>query len=315
MAKGTRRSSLCAPISLDNIQMWVQWYQLSFYQICFTCYCKFQEVRKINVHSYHTYRIKTEHPFLVEVSARRRGRWQSHLTEAIAEVRWGASARVWGLILQPRFGWAVLIRIITWHHFILPKTHVFIAETASEFHSAPIDGAILFSLFPPAEPPPPIELHDFPPTTASITYKCVVSWCVKNVTLTAKFVRQQLKKKLFIALLLHMHHIYHYVHHRNPTPLFITYHCHKKWYTMMDAQIDLSTSSFCTSVITVQKKYEIAATANGTKHPIKSLIEMEITVEVKHRGTVCFKSRPSKQRSLNHSVIAVANSCAGGHLN
>ena len=43
------------------------------------------------------YRIKTEHPFLVEVSAQRRGRWQSHLTEAIAEVRWRASARVWGL--------------------------------------------------------------------------------------------------------------------------------------------------------------------------------------------------------------------------
>ena len=31
------------------------------------------------------YRIKTEHPFLVEVSARRRGRWKGHLTEAIAE--------------------------------------------------------------------------------------------------------------------------------------------------------------------------------------------------------------------------------------
>ena len=83
---------------------------------------------------------------------------------------------------------------------------------------------------------------------------------------------------------------------------------------MMDAQIDLSTSSFCTSVITTHKKYEIDVTANGTKHPIKSLIEMEITVEIKHRGTVCFKSRPRKQRSLNHSVIAVANSCAGGHL-
>ena len=34
----------------------VQWYQLSFYQICFTCYCKFQEVRKMNVHSYYTNR-------------------------------------------------------------------------------------------------------------------------------------------------------------------------------------------------------------------------------------------------------------------
>ena len=45
----------------------------------------------------------------------------------------------------------------------------------------------------------------------------------------------------------------------------ITYHCHKKWYTMMDAQIDLSTSSFCTSVNTTQKKYDIAATANETK--------------------------------------------------
>ena len=30
----------------------------------------------------------------------------------------------------------------------------------------------------------------------------------------------------------------------------------------MDAQIDLSTSSFCTNVITTQKKYEIDATAN-----------------------------------------------------
>ena len=49
-----------------------------------------------------------------------------------------------------------------------------------------------------------------------------------------------------------------------------------------------------------------------TKHPIKSLIEMEITV--KHRGTVYFKPRPSKQGSVNHSAIAVANSCTGGHL-
>ena len=32
----------------------VQWYKLSFYQICFTCYCKFQEERKIYVYSYYT---------------------------------------------------------------------------------------------------------------------------------------------------------------------------------------------------------------------------------------------------------------------
>ena len=30
-------------------------------------------------------------------------------------------------------------------------------------------------------------------------------------------------KKLFITLLLYMHHIYNYVHHRNPTPLFRNY--------------------------------------------------------------------------------------------
>ena len=65
--------------------------------------------------------IKNGHPFLVEVSARRRGRWQSHLTEAIAEVRWRASALVFGLKLQPRFGWTVLIRIITRHARILAK--------------------------------------------------------------------------------------------------------------------------------------------------------------------------------------------------
>ena len=64
-------------------------------------------------------RITIGHPFLVELSARRRGRWQSHLTETIAEVRWRASARVWGLKLQPRFGWTVLIRIITRHARIL----------------------------------------------------------------------------------------------------------------------------------------------------------------------------------------------------
>ena len=43
-----------------------------------------------------TWNIKTGHPFLVEVSARTPGQWQSHLTVAIAEVRWCASARVWG---------------------------------------------------------------------------------------------------------------------------------------------------------------------------------------------------------------------------
>ena len=176
--------------------------------------------------SHFVYRIKTEHPFLVEVSARRRGRWQSPFAEAIAEVRWRASARVWGLKLQPRFGWAVLIWIITRHHLILPETHVFIAETASEFRSAAIDGTILFSLFPPAEPPPPMKLHDFPPTTASIKYKCVVSWCVKKCNTESQVCATTIllnPKKLFIALLLHMHHIYNYVHHRNPTPLFRNY--------------------------------------------------------------------------------------------
>ena len=203
-----------------------------------------------------TYRIKTEHPFLVEVSARRRGRWQSHLTEAIAEVRWRASARVWGLKLQPRFGWAVLIRIITRHRLILPETHVFIAETASEFRSAAIDGAILFSLFPPAEPPPPIKLHDFPPTTASIKYKWVVSWCVKKCNTDSQVCATTIllnpKKKPFIALLLHVHHIYNYVHHRNPTPLFRNYIPLSELHN--DGCTDRSTSSFCTSVITTQKK-------------------------------------------------------------
>ena len=72
--------------------------------------------------------IKTGHPFLVEVSAQRRGRWQSHLTEAIAEVRLRASARVWGLKLLPRFGWAVLIRIITRRARILAWTYGIAAE-------------------------------------------------------------------------------------------------------------------------------------------------------------------------------------------
>ena len=148
---------------------------------------------------------------------------------------------------------------------------------------------------------------------------CRFMVCEKNVTLTAKFVRQQFysiqKNSLSLCCSTCIIYTTMYTIEIPRHSSGITYHCHKKWYTMMDAQIDLSTSIFCTSVITVQKKYEIAATANGTKHPIKSLIEMEITVEVKHRGTVCFKSRPSKQRSLNHSVIVVANSCAGGHLN
>ena len=42
---------------------------------------------RVNHHKCYVYRIKTGHQFLVEVSTRRRGRWQSHLTEAIAEVR------------------------------------------------------------------------------------------------------------------------------------------------------------------------------------------------------------------------------------
>ena len=103
MAKGTRSSSLCAPISLDNIQMWVQWYQLSFYQICFTCYCKFQEVRKINVHSYHTYRIKTEHPFLVEVSARRRGYRLGKMTCQRPSLRAETSTKIWMSGLNPNY--------------------------------------------------------------------------------------------------------------------------------------------------------------------------------------------------------------------
>ena len=78
--------------------------------------------------SYFICGIKTGHPFLVEVSGRRWGRWQSHLTEVIAEVRWRASARVWGLKLQPRFGWIVLIRIITRHARILALTYGIAAE-------------------------------------------------------------------------------------------------------------------------------------------------------------------------------------------
>ena len=60
-------------------------------------------------------RIKSGHPILVEVSARRPAWWQSPLTGAMAEVRWRASARVWGLKLQPRFGWAILIWFIARH--------------------------------------------------------------------------------------------------------------------------------------------------------------------------------------------------------
>ena len=64
-------------------------------------------------------RIKTRHPFLIEVSTRRRGRWQRHFPEAIAHGTCRASTRVWGIKLQPRFGWAVSIWIITWHPLTL----------------------------------------------------------------------------------------------------------------------------------------------------------------------------------------------------
>ena len=61
MAKGTRSSNLHVPISQHSnvgaiATVQVQRYQLSFYRICLTCYCKFQEVKKINGHSYYTNR-------------------------------------------------------------------------------------------------------------------------------------------------------------------------------------------------------------------------------------------------------------------
>ena len=46
----------------------------------------------------------------------------------------------------------------------------------------------------------------------------------------------------------------------------------------------LSTSSFCTSVITTQNKNTLPQQEPETKHPIKSLINKKITVEVKHRA-------------------------------
>ena len=51
---------------------------------------------------------------------------------------------------------------------------------------------------------PPIELHDFLPTTALIMYKCVVSWCVKKCNTDSKVCETTIllnPKKLFITLL------------------------------------------------------------------------------------------------------------------
>ena len=48
--------------------------------------------------------------------------------KVIAEVRWRASARVWGLELQPRFEWTVLIQIITWYVRFPAYTYGIVAE-------------------------------------------------------------------------------------------------------------------------------------------------------------------------------------------
>ena len=125
--------------------------------------------------AYIIYRTKAGHPFLVEVSVRRRGRWQSHLTKAIAEIRWRASAQVWGLKLQPRYGWAVLIRTL----FCLKLTYLSQIQRAI-FARLRLTAPFCFCCSHQRSHPIRIELHDFPPTIASITYKCVTSWGVKK---------------------------------------------------------------------------------------------------------------------------------------
>ena len=79
----------------------------------------------------------------------------------------------------------------------------------------------------------------------------------------------------------------------------ITYLRHKKMihnYGCTDRSIYIQFLHQCNHY--TETKYDIAATANGSKYPMKSLIEMEITVEGKHGGTISFKHRPSKQGSI-----------------
>ena len=78
---------------------------------------------------------------LCHVLARRWGRWLRYFTEAKAEVKYGASARIRGPKHDTRFEWPVSILIMTWYPFLPFKTH---KTSAKNPHLLTIAGAIWF---------------------------------------------------------------------------------------------------------------------------------------------------------------------------
>ena len=98
-------------------------------------------------------RIKTSHSNLVtshsNVSARGWGRWPKYFTEAKAEVKYRASARIRGPKHDTRFEWPVSILIMTRHPFLPFETHKTSAKNPRLFTIA---GAISFCRYRQCKP-------------------------------------------------------------------------------------------------------------------------------------------------------------------
>ena len=78
---------------------------------------------------------------LCHVLARGRGRWLRYFTEAKAEVKYRARARIWGPKHDTRFEWPVSILIMTRYPFLPFKTH---KTSAKNPRLLTIAGAIWF---------------------------------------------------------------------------------------------------------------------------------------------------------------------------
>ena len=87
---------------------------------------------------------------LFHVLARGWGRWLRYFTEAKAEVKYRASARIRGPKHDTRFEWPVSILVMTRHPFLFFKTHKTSTKILVYLRSpAPFDSAVTASARPP----------------------------------------------------------------------------------------------------------------------------------------------------------------------
>ena len=114
-------------------------------------------------------------PILCEVTARTQGDGR-HFTEALAEVKCRASARVWGLSLHTRLERPVLILIITRNVPKLTKSTIKVPKILVYFdRRRHFDSAV-----PTRAHPPPVAKRHFPPERFHISAAKIAANSIKH---------------------------------------------------------------------------------------------------------------------------------------